>query len=216
MSINLNIYNYFERVEEYKENNKKVIEEEKQKIIEKYNKKINEIDEIDFINAFYGLIAIKDVVCYKENDKYIFGIHPISAYAINGKIEPCNIIYLCKENEKEEAIEEIQTRIDNDTIYEPNDKYIYLGSFIGNNLHNKRISFNPNNKITENDQIIGEVVDERYEYIVDFMSRVTRFKLNGDYRDKDDLYQLAYVYAQPKERKPKKANKIKRLLLKRD
>ena len=215
MSINLNIYNYFERVEEYKKNYKDSLEEEKQKIINKYNKKINEIDDIDFINAFYGLIAIKDVVSYKENDKYTLGTYPIGEFDLDGKIEQCNIIYLCKENEQEEAKEEINTRINSNTIFEPNDKYIYLGSFIGNNLHKKKISFNPNNKVNNNDQIIGEVVDERYEYIVDFMSGVTRFKLNGEYRDIDDLYQLAYIYGKPYE-KNKKNNKKKRLIMKKD
>ena len=124
MNINLNIYNYFKRVEEYKENNKKVLEEEKQKLIEKYNKKINEIDEMDFIDAFYGLIAIKDVVSYKENDKYTLGTYPINEFDINGKIEPCNIIYLCKENKVSDAIEEIESRVEEGTTYEPNDKYV--------------------------------------------------------------------------------------------
>ena len=45
------------------------------------------------------------------------------------------------------------------------------------------------------------------------MSGVTRFRLNGDYRDVDDLFQLAYVYVKQYE-KNKKDNKKKRLTYK--
>lgn len=209
-------YKYFEGIEKSKEFGRADLELKKQELIKKYNQHIEEIDKVDFNDALYALIAIKDVVSLKEKEDYTFDVYPICNYELNNQIIPYNIIYLCKKNEKTSAMKEIDSRINEGTTYEPNDKYIFLGSFLGTHLIDKTITFNPNSTIKDNKEIKGTVFDERYNYIIDFMSKVSKFKLNGDYRDKDDLYQLAYVYAKPIEKKPKKVNKIKRLLLKRD
>ena len=216
MKVQNNENNYFEGLEEIKAFNIEDLESKKQKLISQYNQLIKEVNEVDFTTALNALTAIKDVVSLKENEKYTFNTYPIWDYELNNKIIPYNIIYLCKESKEKEAKKEIEKRIADGTVYEPNDKYIFLGSFVGEHLVNKTITFNPDSIIKDNSQIKGIVFDERFDYIIDFMSKLSKYKLSGDYRNEDDLYKLAYLYARPAKRKPKKGNRIKRLLLKRD
>lgn len=212
-----NAKEFFKGVESAKSNSKRYYEEKKQRTIKQYNDRINQIEDIDFVDAIHGLEAIKDVVSYKEKENYAMNYYPIYEYDLGNYKVPYNIIYLCKENEEKEAIEEIKSRINDGTTYEPNDKYIFLGAFLGNRLFDKTISFNPNSIIKNNNQIKGQVFDERFNYINDFMSQVSGLKLSGEYKDIDDLYQLAFVYGKPYDRKKRtKVNKVKRLLLKRD
>ena len=211
-----NANEFFKGVESSKNSNKRYYEEKKQRAIKQYNDSIKQVEEIDFVDALHGLGAIRDVVSYKEKENYMINYYPIYEYDLGNTKVPYNIIYLCKETEQKEAIEEIKSRINDGTTYEPNDKYIFLGSFLGDRLYDKFISFNPNSKINNNKQIKGQVFDERFNYINDFMSQVSGLKLSGEYKDIDDLYQLAFVYGKPYERKrEKKINKVKRLLLKR-
>ena len=209
-----NAYAYFDRIERSKEFDKKYYEEKKQEEIIKYDNYINNIDIIDYVEAVPVLGAIADVVSFKEAEKYTMD-YPICEYDLGNKKVPYNVIYLCKETKEEAAKKEIESRIEEGTTYEPNDTYIFLGSFLGDRLYDKTISFNPHSKIKTTNQIQGRVFDERFDYINDFMSKVSQLRLSGDYRDTDDLYQLAYVYAKPYE-KTKKVSKIKKLLLKRD
>ena len=211
-----NANKYFEGLEEIKAFDIEDLELKKQKLIRQYNQYIKEVNEVDFTDALHALIAIKDVVSLKENDNYTFNTYPIWEYELNNKIIPYNIIYLCKENKEEEAVEEIKKRIVDGTVYEPNDNYIFLGSFIGEHLINKTITFNPKSKIKDNSQIKGMIFDGRFDYINEFMSRVTKFKLTGNYRNECDLYKLARLYARPERINPKKESRIRRLFLKRD